>query len=377
LALGCLLANVLGCCTMRTLQLSPRSTDSSTSTLSLEEHSEDGGDDQYEPEPLDEDFYGMAVSSLVRDVRKFVLGDRIFMHFVRSAISMLVVWFSVAMQGFLIWQFERLITQVSVHKIRSAYGLFENWMYEGHITLNVHGFSHGIAGHFNKAKFTNLDQVVSKTLICNIPLSQPCMTMGILAVWSLTVVADFRKICFLVDLLLVKMPAVKTVRAILTHEDKHTVLLSGFTRGFKAMLLVLLFLPPAAIDMVLLWLGCRCLFATLGFENLLLNAVALEFILLLKEIMYKAFAPKHKMLETRHFLVPHHQVHAGWSSCLGAFGWVFITVSWIVAYVFKLQHILPDFRWDLHAVCEEYLKVLTSPTSRIPLPGYVPPIISG
>jgi hypothetical protein len=346
------------------LQLSARSAVSSLSEPSQEDHSKDVEDDhghiEFEPEPLDEDLYGVAVSSLIRDIRKFMLGDdQIYLRFVRAAFSVLVLWFILAMQVFLIWQFKLLITQASVHKIRTAYSLYEKWMYEGNVTLSPNGFARGIVGHFNNAKFADLDQVVSKKFICSIPLSQPATTMGILAVWTLTVLADFRKICFFVDLLLVKMPTVRTVEEILTHEGKHTVMLCGLTGGFKGMLLFLLFLPRAAVDIVLLWLGCRWLLATARFEDLLLNAIALEFILLLKEMMYKAMVPKHTMLETRQFLVPHHQqVRAGWSSYLGAFVWAAITASWVVAYIFKFQQVLPDYRWDIHSVCEDYLKVL-------------------
>merc|ERR1719324_47455 len=58
-----------------------------------------------------------------------------------------------------------------------------------------------------------------------------------------------------------------------------------------------LVLLRCVIACVLLFLGCRWLLATNRFADLILNAVALEFILLLKETTYLLLVPKRNQLE--------------------------------------------------------------------------------
>jgi len=134
--------------------------------------------------------------------------------------------------------------------------------------------------------------------------------------------------------------------------------------GFKAMLLLFLILPRLAIDIVLLWLGCRWLVATANFGDLLMNAIALEFILLFKELMYNAVTPKHTMTETAHFEVPdNRELRVGWLSYMGSFLWLGASFLWCYLYIHYFQQVLPDYRWDIHSVCESYIAQITALTN--------------
>merc|ERR1711862_456298 len=71
----------------------------------------------------------------------------------------------------------------------------------------------------------------------------------------------------------------------------------GLTVKIKVFFCLFMFVPRWAITSYLLWLGCRWLTATNDFADLILNAVALEFIMALKEFIYLALAPVMNMRE--------------------------------------------------------------------------------
>merc|ERR1719343_1737994 len=63
-------------------------------------------------------------------------------------------------------------------------------------------------------------------------------------------------------------------------------LIDALTVYMKGVIVFLVLLPRLLITLVLTWLGCRWLLATTNFADLILNAVALEFILLMKDALY-------------------------------------------------------------------------------------------
>jgi len=321
---------------------------------------------EYDPEPLAQDLYGVGITSLIRDVRKVVLREgRCTLRLTKAFTTVLVLWLTIAMQVFLMYQFKRLITQRSVHDIREDYSEFEEWMYEDHIEVTSNGYGRGIYGHFNADRFEDLPEHIDKETICSTPLSQPYFFACILMIWSFRVVDDLRHVKFYMELLLLRTDTITSVREMLEENDQdHTVVLRGLTLPFKAMLLLLIFIPRLLIDLVLLWLGCRWLTATASFGDVLLNAIALEFVLLMKDLIYSAVVPRRNQWETGSMLVPHkRKAQVSWTEYMGGFLWLVVVLLWVLLYMNALQHVLPDYRWDIHQVCESYIDELTSLTS--------------
>merc|ERR1719161_2218973 len=79
----------------------------------------------------------------------------------------------------------------------------------------------------------------------------------------------------------------------------------GLTCCLKAALVLCVQCPRFIMNSVLLWLGMRWLTATLGFGDLLLNALALEFILNLSDLLFLTLVPYSGKMMVLGTFIPH------------------------------------------------------------------------
>merc|ERR1712150_122710 len=96
-------------------------------------------------------------------------------------------------------------------------------------------------------------------------------------------------------------------------------------------------LPQLFMCCYLLWLGSRGLLATLGFEDLLLNAMALEFILNLAQLLYLTLIPYRMKLTVQRTSLPQAQHGNGMALLVFA-----LSLAWVVGYMFW-QQVLPEY----------------------------------
>jgi hypothetical protein len=308
---------------------------------------------------LEEDLYGFAITSLLRDTWRLVSGTgNRCARAGRLATTLMLINLTFAMSAFLVYSMKRWVTPHTVLEVRALYDRYELWMYANHTHLTVNGFNRGISEYYQLERFSSLDEEV-QSRICGVPLGHPNYCTIILFIWTLTVVADIRRAGNLADLFLRQVPTVPQVqdmfelrdgRAARDHDGK--VRLEGVPWFLKAVLLIVLIVPRVALDTVLLWLGCRWLIATTCMENILLNAVALEFILCFKDLLYLGAVPVRNWLETQEMLIGHNTKQtANCRSYLGEFAWLLVALSWVLAYIFYFQQVLPDYKWDIRAAC--------------------------
>lgn len=148
------------------------------------------------------------------------------------------------------------------------------------------------------------------------------------------------------------------------EEDDEAVIVVGLTPLVKVIALCFIIIPRVLVSFTLLWLGCRWLTGTFGFSDVLQNAVALEFILLLKDIFYKTVTPAHNKKETVNTLIrPFVENERPTSSVfLGAFTWGVLAMIWVLLYITSFQRVLPDYQWDVNAACASYLASVETAT---------------
>merc|ERR1712232_914320 len=86
------------------------------------------------------------------------------------------------------------------------------------------------------------------------------------------------------------MPLCERANEMLLETRGHYDIVA-LTRSSRWLIYILVCLPKFIISIAMLCLGCRYLSATANFENLVMNTVALEFVLTVDETVYAACVP--------------------------------------------------------------------------------------
>jgi len=264
------------------------------------------------------------------------------------------------LQGFFIFEAKRLVTPHNVVRARQIYGLFERTMYEdnagvSHTWNTSNGYPRGYDGYFNASNFNRLSDE-DKELVCRVPLSQPFFLFGVLFIWSLTVLHHMRTTLNLF-VRIIAMDTLPTMDGALRRTPQGDEVL-GLTAWLKIAIVVFVQCPRVCMNSILLWLGARWLTATLGFGDLLLNALALEFILNLSYLLYNTMVPYNGKLLVQTTLIPHVHKHERENCCnmFGMFACGGIAMCLCITYMAFLQAVLPSYRWDVHIACEKFLE---------------------
>ncbi|CAE7806129.1 unnamed protein product [Symbiodinium sp. CCMP2456] len=255
------------------------------------------------PEGLEEDLYGLAIASIVRDTRSFCRGySSAGLMIARMGVSVMILVLVLILQIYLMAELKALVTSVAVNQIRSVYDRYEIIMYgndTARMARTANGFHRGREPYFDPQNFEKLDEE-DKEQVCQIPLSQPTFFMTLLTIWTFTVVADIRKAIDTWVRIVRITPTIDSMKDSMEQaegSDEEFVII-GLTAPVKITLSIVLFLPRLVVDIYLLWLGCRWLTATPSFEDVILNAVALEFILVLNNVIFSTVVPLQSVVVT-------------------------------------------------------------------------------
>lgn len=311
-------------------------------------------------EPLTEDTYGMAIASMVRDMSRLTReggGAHRGIRLCRIGVSFKLLLINMSLQIFLLVCIANFAAARAVFSIRSAYSAFESHMYGGHTYMSEHNNARGLDDkYFNSSLFDTLPEE-TKQDACRIPFAQPEFLFVILLIWSLLVVGEIKESVTLFERLVVSTENTQSM-ADATTECEGGEAIVKLTVGLKAWVAFFIVLPRIFIASILLWLGCRWLSATTDFQNLVLNAVGLEFVLLLKELLYKSLVPPRDKRDTvrMHVCIAHEAARPSPAAFFGTFLWGFVAMAWVYLYIFCIQGVLPGFRWDVHDVCSQWMK---------------------
>mmetsp|Transcript_28368 Transcript_28368/g.60139 ORF Transcript_28368/g.60139 Transcript_28368/m.60139 type:complete len:379 (+) Transcript_28368:75-1211(+) len=316
---------------------------------------------------IEPDMFGMVICSLVRDTHDiYASKGRMTGRIARLLTTLLLLCFCIALQIFLLIKVKQFVSAKAVHDIREAYDKYEEIMYDETI-LNVNGKHRGVEGTFEVARFDDLS-ADEQSAVCRIPLSQPDFFFIILLIWTLTCCGELKKCISLYRSLIFNTGRVSSMKYALKEViDEETegddFLVEGLTLYMKGLITTLVILPRLAIALVLTWLGCRWLLATTDFADLILNAVALEFILGMKEVLYETLMTRKNKddVDTTKILPAVGVEEAGIRIFVGAVAWIVLAAVWVLLYMGiphkmeGLQLVLPDYRWDVHDVCTAWI----------------------
>jgi len=326
---------------------------------------------EHENEAFQENVFGCATAAIVRDMYFVQNGIDGIARVTRSCVTLFLVVLCVFLQCFLLFQVKVYVTAKAVHDIRYAYDAYETTMYNGSVEQLRTGWHRGDGfleyNNTTKQRFATLGDDL-ESVICRIPLSQPFFFFIVIFIWTLLVSQDVRAMLTCWNCLIRKTGWTASMAESLEKVEGEggTLVIIKLTSMVKAVLIVVIGIPRLAICGALLWLGCRWLAATTNFADLIMNAVGLEFILCLKELIFHTLVPKRTKadIDATVMLPEHADKH--FTSGISVVGWVFISAGWALVYVFYLQSVLPMYQWDVSRECQDYMAKRYTITAPMP-----------
>lgn len=321
---------------------------------------------------IDEDIYGMLIATLVLDTttiaRERASNNKVAgARWARILVSSMFLAITIMFQAFMLAQIAGITNGQAVRGMQQAYNQYEIHMYNGHTAQLAPDVIRGIPGHYNVSLFPTLSDSL-KTEICRMPLSRIDLLMGILIIWTFAAIIEFKAALACMLNFVIGMPTLQSMEEAMRFEGNKrgngflssskdegeaVQTIVGLTSKVKCVILVFIVVPRVSMVVTLTWLGCRWLTSTNDFGDLILDAVALEFVLLLKNLLYSALAPYQSKLDIRRtFVAPlRGSDRPSAREYVGSFAWGIAVLCWVILYLTFFQSVLPGYRWDISIVC--------------------------
>jgi len=278
-----------------------------------------------------------------------------------------MLFMCLGLQVFCLMQVKRFVCAKAVHDIRMVYDRFETVMYRNHTfvhatepTLERRGIGGPSGPHFDRALFQSMG-AEEQAGACRIPLSQPVFFSAVLYIWTLTCIAELRRVKNSFKSLVLQTDTAESMVHSCEEEDGEFVV-ARLTYSMKLGLTILVIIPRLTITLYLLWVGCRWLLATNNFSDLILNSVALEFVLCLKDVLYLAIVSQRSMLdlESTRIKPANAKEPESLAVFIGTILWALVGAVWVLFYMGwpghdGLQQVLVEYQWDVHEVCTKWI----------------------
>mmetsp|Transcript_21377 Transcript_21377/g.44068 ORF Transcript_21377/g.44068 Transcript_21377/m.44068 type:complete len:633 (-) Transcript_21377:50-1948(-) len=248
------------------------------------------------------------------------------------------------------------------------------------------------------AEYTNRGGVFGK-------LSGDVICMLAMFVWVTSMATELRRTVHDMGLVVVSLPRTEEMKYEL-RQGRYII--TGVKTVQKAFSVMMVILPRTLIAVFLLWYGLIYLAGTINIDDLLLNAVALEFVKNIDELLFEALVPRRMAamvsnmaiqiyVSRHHTLLPNElregrldftgllppETKRGLSLSLQSFYALFrvfyIAGILVGGWVFYLAPVAEDAREALDAVCghDVTFTYMLHPVTNIPVFAHVDPLEPG
>ncbi|CAL1131456.1 unnamed protein product [Cladocopium goreaui] len=270
---------------------------------------------------------------------------------VRFVFGLLTLLLNLWLQLFILYNVNHYIVQNAVHDAQVNYARFHHEVFDKE-------------GVFSQEKWDNWNHGPYMEL-CNMAVSKLSFSAGIVFLWSARMLNEVRDSWQLAhDLFAIESLPLDAKPHDMLHEVKDDsgetlhVEIVAVNRMARFLMTVFVLLPKIIVAMLLAYIGCRWLAATQSFGDLILNALALEFVIGIDDLMYEAFTP----LDVRQFIeqtkfahLPKadHRAHSDETIAELLRSTVLLVgiVIWAFVYLNYLQQVLPNFPHDIREHC--------------------------
>lgn len=307
---------------------------------------------------IPEDVWGSMMFCIVKDFPDLLHCRIAQENALRTSIVTMCYFLNMLLQGALLFWILKMVTMPAVREAQNLYREFR-----------VKTFK--VDGTYNPAAFEALPEA-DKAEMCQIALSSAFFVSAILFLWVAQCLSELRRIWrFTVHL--ARLPALPTgfrqvemvaeVTKGTGHFKEEKLLFLCINRTTKVIVYCLVFIPQTLIAIILCTSGCIWLSSSLSFSDLILNSLALAFVVEVDELIFSSFLPPRlrNNLQIMNIAVPEDQsideAEREKREIFAAYRRSFVFIGLIVLTVFlavRYQPVLPGYRWDVGQACETY-----------------------
>lgn len=300
------------------------------------------------------DCWGALVFVIVKDLPDWRAGRSVIEGQVRLAFCFFAFALNYIIQGTLLFYIWKLLMLPGLRDAQNVYKDFHAHVWIG-------------AGNFNATAFHDMSHSGKETL-CGLALSQGVFLRVVLFLWVSTNVGEIRDNWSktIATFMMPRLPDGLDTRLMVrdlpqTPESEFCVVCLNI-KG-KVGLTLLVWLPKFIIAFSLSFLGCLWLMAAENIGDLILNSLALAFVVKVDELIAMSFFPK-KMIEDIQalcILLPTDKEEDEDSAMVNRakdFGKSFVVLCFamgMVQVIFSFQPVLPNYAFDVNSACTDFI----------------------
>jgi hypothetical protein len=298
---------------------------------------------------IPDDIYGATMYSIIFDFYEMfgATGNSDELHISMNIMRVLFVTCVLAtnylLQGGMLYWIYTYVVLPSVHGVQKIYQEYHADVFDE-------------SGKYNKEKWGGWEPEKQDEL-CSIAFSSYWFMFAILALWTYTMLIEVRKTERLM----------RDIKSVEDCTDLHDMIdqssgsdrIVKLTKGIDWILFLVIIMPKMIIGLGLLLIGCVWLMATDSFADLILNAVALEFVVNIDNLLFEAAMPASivlKMEETKFWVKKskmstqehHNKVAAGYYRSMFYFFGVWALVFLMMKYGQNIPYagVFPGYAGD-------------------------------
>lgn len=302
---------------------------------------------------IPEDAYGAAILVIVKDRTKILRRESALLSFVCCAMALGLLVVNLVLQTAILMYVNYYVVLPAVRKVQEHYADFHIQVYSDE-------------GDFNLDQW---DKYEGKAGLCEIALTNRAFYYSILFCWTVSMLKEIRASERLLRDIRSMEGAFDTRDMVL--ENDGNIFIVALTFPTRMMLYIFVCFPKAMISLCLLWLGCQWLSATTSFTDLVMNAVAMEFVTSVDNILYEAALPVWFQEEVANinFLKRAPETKKSqaqveqdkWRGIRRSTLYLVVACIYIVIYAECLQNVLPANLADVSGHCEDFIQTQRTP----------------
>lgn len=294
---------------------------------------------------IDEDAYGAAVVAIIKEMQEISAGPgrHVLFCLFRLAFAEGILIINILLQWAVLMFIETHVVETSITRVQWLYKDFHEKVFDEDRNLVESLWT----------IYENKDE------LCQIGMTNHTFFIAILFLWTMNQMKELRDAArFIGNLIAIKR--VDSARDMIRGTPRAIV---GLTTPVRVSCIVFVLVPKIVICLRLLLLGMRWLSATTSFESLVMNTVAMEFVVQIDETLYAAIMPtsyRMQVVQLNFFIegTPKTEGQARreeWAGYQKSMLYLSCATALVFFFASSLQDVLPDCIDDVKDVCNQYL----------------------